>query len=84
MQTHFFLQTEDEKQQYLGLANTTEPTFESGVGSGEYGPFDPTDPAKKYWEMGPSKNQWSCGSCWAFAAVGAVEGMMIKVQNQLV
>lgn len=44
-------------------------------------------PAKIDWltagKVNAPKNQGSCGSCWAFSAIGAVEGVQAIVNNQL-
>ncbi|GAA0152351.1 cysteine protease [Lithospermum erythrorhizon] len=80
---------EEYKKKYLGAKTEEQRRMMNGVKSDRYSPkLGDTLPESIDWrELGavvPVKDQGSCGSCWAFSAIGAVEGINYIVTGDLI
>ena len=69
---------------YLGDGGEagTKPTDPTKYPAFDDNPPDELDYRKKGY-VTPAGNQKSCGACWAFASVGAVEGQYFKKEKKL-
>ncbi|XP_007249824.3 cathepsin K [Astyanax mexicanus] len=75
---------EEVAEKMLGLQMPMDSDDTNTYVPDEYEKLPKSIDYRKLGYVSPVRNQGSCGSCWAFSSVGALEGQLMKTTGQLV